>query len=101
MTDEEKKAIERIYQLTEFLRKWNENYTIIPEDRKYLDIILNLIQKQEKVIDEMANIIVGDEKILALMCKHIINKTEQECDEQNLLCDDCIKQYFYRKVERR
>lgn len=67
----------------------------------YLMKFINLMQKQSKVIDEMANTMVGDKKILDLICEHIINKTEEECDKQNLLCDDCIKQYFYRKAERR
>ena len=61
--------------------------------------LLNLIEKQDKIIDLMANTIVSDKKILALTCKHIINKTEDESNEQNFLCDECIKEYFRKKVE--
>lgn len=61
--------------------------------------LINLIKKKEKIIDKMIDAIVGDKKILASMCKHIINKTEEECDKQNLLCDDCIREYFKKKVE--
>ena len=61
--------------------------------------LINLIKRQNKIIDKIVDTIVGDKKILALMCKHIINKTETECERQNLLCDDCIKNYFKKVVE--
>ena len=89
MSEEEKKAI-----------GWLSALDIKSEyEATNKEIILNFIEKQDKMINEMVDAIVGDKKILALMCKHIINKTEDECDKQNLLCDDCIKEYFKKKVE--
>lgn len=61
--------------------------------------LINLIKKQDKMINKIIDEIVGDKKILALMCKNIIKKTDKECEKQNLLCDDCIKEYFKKKVE--
>ena len=64
-----------------------------------LNEAINIIVNRSKVIDTIIDAIVGDKKILALVCKKIINKTEEECDKQNLLCDDCIKEYFYNKAQ--
>lgn len=89
MSEEEKKAI-----------GWLSALDIKSEyEATNKEIILNFIEKQDKMINEIVDAIVGDKKILALMCKHIINKTEDECDKQNLLCDDCIREYFKKKVE--
>lgn len=91
MSEEEKKAI-----------GWLSALDIKSEyEATNKEIILNFIEKQDKMINEMVDAIVGDKKILALMCKHIINKTDDECGKQNLLCDDCIKEYFKKKVEEK
>lgn len=79
------------------LKELKEEGAILGEDE--VKTILNLIEKQDKMIDYMVNTIVSDKKILPLICERIINKTEDECKEQNFLCDDCIKEYFRRKVE--
>ena len=89
----------------DYLKKYIET-DMMYENRHYkqIELVLNLIQKQDteinkltNVIDRIINAIVGDRAMLALMCKHIINKTEKECDKQNLLCDDCIKEYFMKE----
>lgn len=97
--EDEKEAIEKIKILSigDFITWFNTDGCV--EMEIAAKTILNIIQKQEKIIDKMTDAIVGDKKILALMCKNIINKTEDECDKQNLLCDDCIKEYFKKKVE--
>lgn len=50
MNKEEKEAINKIETLCKYLDVWKENYTIVPEDKRYFKTILNLIQKQEKII---------------------------------------------------
>lgn len=66
---------------------------------KCWETVLNELDKKDKVIDLIVNTIVGDRKILKLVCNKIINKKEDECFEQNKLCDDCIKEYFYNKID--
>ena len=65
---------------------------------KAINTVLNELNKKDKVIDMIIDTIVGDRKILKLVCNKIINKKEDECFEQNKLCDDCIKEYFYKKI---
>lgn len=78
--------------LPQILENWNNEHARIVKIKGQNEI-------KDAVIDMIVNTIVGDKKILALFCKHIINKTETECDNQNLLCDDCIKEYFYNKAQ--
>lgn len=65
------------------------------------DIVLGLIEKQKKIIDEIIYIIVEDKRLLARVCNKHMNKTNDECYEQNKLCDDCIKEYFKKRVEEK
>ena len=76
----------------DYARRWAKAIETLIAENKELD-------KKDKVIDLIVNTIVGDRKILKLVCNKIINKKEDECFEQNILCDDCIKEYFYNKVE--
>lgn len=43
---EDETVPEKLNRMIEFLEKWNENITIIPEDKKYLVEIKNLIENQ-------------------------------------------------------
>lgn len=52
MTDEEKKAVDKINKLVKYLRKWNKNVTIVPEDIKYFEKILDMIKTYIRIIDE-------------------------------------------------
>lgn len=52
MNEEEKKAIDKINKLVEYLRKWNKNVTIIPADIKYFEKILDVIKTYIRMIDE-------------------------------------------------
>ena len=52
MTDEEKKAIEKIEKLIEYLKKWNEDFTIVPKDVKYFEKILDMTKTHLRMIDE-------------------------------------------------
>ena len=75
MNEEEKKAIYKIQRLVEYFEDWNLEYTVVPEDKKHFDSLLNLIKKQQrelskkdKIIDKMAEQLVGlplNEKLLS------------------------------------
>lgn len=52
MNEQEKKAMKKIEQLVEYLKKWNENFTIVPEDTKYFKTILNMIDTYQRMINE-------------------------------------------------
>jgi len=57
MTEEEKKAIERIERLVQYFEDWEQKVIVVPEDKKYFDSILNLIQKQDTEINKLNNVI--------------------------------------------
>jgi Na+-transporting NADH:ubiquinone oxidoreductase subunit NqrC len=102
MTDEEKKAIEKLNDfmfrkghLPDFVDKIIENDVI-----SSIDVVLNLIQKQEKEIEKK-------DKIIDLMAEVLVKVPE---NEDNLIIAQAInynleekkervKQYFERKVE--
>ena len=55
--------------------------------------VLNELDKKDKVIDMMAKYTrAGD--IEEDICKDI-----EECMPENLQCENCIKEYFYKKAE--
>lgn len=113
MTDEEKKAIDKLkngkkYTLVEIIRVFKkegiENFRITRKE--YLDIILNLLEKQDnrikelesdkeiknKIIDRMAEYINKLDIDEDICTKNIINP--ELCNEQYSNCKECIKQYF-------
>lgn len=67
MTDEEKKAIDKINKLVEYLRKWNENVTIVPADIKYFEKILDMIKTYIRMIDENIEEILEQSKEIELL----------------------------------
>lgn len=102
MNEEEKKVIERLKRIDIkfFLSGMNEqsNY-IVDEANKVnnaIETALNLLEKKDKMIDEMATYIATLD-----IEEDICEKTKNEhCDKMNFgECEDCIKQYFERKVE--
>ena len=100
MTDEEKKAIERLTNYKEKIK--DELYPIIDfEEEKAIGIVLNLIEKQEKVIDEMAKFLLFDidnDIFDEYFCSRIEDEKCKQIPDGH--CEECIKQYFYRKVEK-
>lgn len=52
MNEEEKKAIKKIVQLVEYLKKWNENFTVIPEDVKYFEKVLEMVKTYMRMTNE-------------------------------------------------
>ncbi len=76
-----------------------KNYKYDNEVKESIEIVLNLLEKKDKQIDEMAKEInkITSEKY---KIKHICEKGKcvyEECHEDDW--NDCIKQYFERKVE--
>lgn len=118
MTNEEKKTIDKLkngkkYTLVEIIRVFKkegiENFRITRKE--YLDIILNLLEKQDnrikelesdkeiknKIIDRMAEYINKLDIDEDICTKNIINP--ELCNEQYSNCKECIKQYFENKAK--
>lgn len=118
MTNEEKKTIDKLkngkkYTLVEIIRVFKkegiENFRITRKE--YLDIILNLLEKQDnrikelesdkeiknKIIDRMAEYINELDIDEDICTKNIINP--ELCNEQYSNCKECIKQYFENKAK--
>ena len=120
MNKEQKEAIEKIEKLIKYLKDWKKNFTIVPEDTKYFEKILEIIkqytrminegieeriecekeiQKQEKIIDKMAEFLEDD-----LTIDEFCNKENCYADEyingHCQKCLNCIKEYFKKEVEK-
>ena len=91
-------AKEQLISLKENAKVNIDTDEIFRLDYEAITFVLNELDKKDKVIDMIIDTMVGDRKILKLVCNKIINKNEDECFEQNKLCDDCIKEYFYKKI---
>ena len=107
MTDNQKEAIERLNNFKTIKVLYGNTFAMHLEQLKQLqnDIktALNLIQtqqaeieKKDKIIDEMVTYIATLD-----IEEDICEKTKNEhCDKMSFgECEDCIKQYFERKVE--
>lgn len=94
MNEEEKKA-----------KEYLNNYKYDNEVRKSIDIILNLIEKLQKENEELTKSNKTLSKIVDSMAKHIYISGDyaclyEECDDNmDRECEDCIKEYFYKKVK--
>lgn len=108
MNEEEKKAVEFVKKRTKELKKYakRENELV------YDDIILNLINKLQKENEDITQQrdyykarYNGLSKIVDSMTKHIYILGDyaclyEECDDNmDRECEDCIKEYFYKKVK--
>lgn len=94
MNEEEKQTIKRIKRDYELAKSEDAiDIDIFTEDIK---TVLNLLEKKDKIIDEMATYIATLD-----IEEDICEKTKNEhCDKMNFgECEDCIKQYYERKVE--
>ena len=103
MTDREKEAIERCNEL---IKVEHSNWIGI-SNQVAIETVLNLLNKQQeviatedKIVEKIVNTIVGDKQLLSRICNKHIKKSEEDCEKQNLLCDDCIKMYLLNKVEK-
>ncbi len=107
LSEEEKKAIEHFKN---YPKNWDFAYEI---DKKAIEIVLNLISKLQKESDKK-------DKVINLMAKRIDKYKEiiDDLSEGNIdcfipnsfsniddcikkeTCYECIKEYFYKKVEK-
>ncbi len=128
MTNEQREAIENLSEINnlseEELQKENENITAILDytDLKSLDTVLSLIKEQQEKIAKYEKIykeydcyrwvkeLDKKDKIIDLMAEFIAtldieedicaNIENDNCDKMAFgECENCIKQYFERKVE--
>lgn len=94
MNEEEKKA-----------KEYLNNYKYDNEVRKSIDIILNLIEKLQKANKELTKSNKALSKTVNLMAKHIYSLGYYDClyeecdDDMDRECEDCIKEYFYKKAK--
>lgn len=68
------------------------------ERENAIDIVLNELEKKDKVIDMMAEQIRASD-IDENICKLITEPTE--CVSRDCKCENCIKEYFYKKAEEK
>lgn len=102
LSEGEKKAIELLEDIKN--NSWTTKY-IMSSDSKNADILLNLItklqkeiEKKNKVIDLIAKMI-NTHDIYDDICGQFGKNKDCSDFTNEELCIDCIKQYFYRKVE--
>ena len=88
-----KMDIEECKETYEMLKKSKQFVANVDKDffLKFAETVLSELEKKDKVINEMA--------------KHIHLSGDYEClnkeceDDGNKDCEECIKEYFYKKVE--
>lgn len=87
LSDEEKKAIDKISKLVEYLRKWNENFTIVSEDAKYFEKILDMTKTHLRMIDENIEEILEQQKEI------------EELKNKNKKLQDKAKELIFEKQQ--
>ena len=68
-----------------------------------IDTVLNELEKKEAIINEMSNFInlMGNELVAETGDNNLEFCKRQKCiDNEELDCEECIKEYFTNKVER-
>lgn len=109
MNEEEKKAIKKIEQLVEYLKKWNKNFTVTPEDVKYFEKVLEMVKTYARMTNEGIEEILEYEEELEKKDK-IINKliglltgkglTAWDNEKKQLIHAQEILDYFTNLVEK-
>lgn len=95
----EEEAIKKIkwsIQINNATKEINGDSTSI--NVQVLETVLNLLEKKDKIIDEMAYDIATNDSDLCQYIDETI-RCKKYAGENKLTCDECIKQYFERKVE--
>ena len=82
MSDEEKKALERIDYIQDFIIE-NGQYNADVNDMEYFSKVLNLIEKQSKEIEELKEDKYGLEEEVQMQAKNIMLCEEALCEMQN------------------
>ena len=100
MSDEEKKAIDKINKLVEYLRKWNENVTVVPADIKYFEKILDMIKTYIRMIDENIEEILEQSKEIEELKNEIMEKElliDGMKEDRRIAVEEIQEQYFISK----
>ena len=114
MDEEEKEEIKELINLlynnhiSQYGKRKLENY--IKELQKENDTLKTTINKQSKDISEQLKELDKKDKIINLIVNYLAEedvsetfcKTEYfniDCANEAYKCEDCIKEYFYKKVE--
>ena len=93
LSEEEKKAIEIFTDLINYLEKWNKNLTVVPDDKKYYEILLNIITKLQKEVEHQKEKRENQKTELA-----ILNEKQKEMNKlKNTVSSYCG---MFRKQER-
>ena len=95
MNDEEKLAIENLKRLskTKPYIIWGDGTPYNKSNQIYT--ILNLIEKQEKIIQAMAKYLAEEDETETFCINPPMNC---DCDYIDKKCEDCIIEYFAKKV---
>lgn len=119
MSDEEKKAIEKLKEYA--LCKVNDNGYVEVSANGYKHTILNLIENQQKELNNLKEIekshkeengklrvkLTKQEKMIEYMVNWINDHEDpfegchenEKCGDDYISCEQCIKQYFEKKAE--
>lgn len=73
-------------------------YQSLVKEKESLEILIETLEKKDKIIEEMAKNIASSDSDL---CQYIDETTrcKKYAGENRLTCDECIKQYFEKKVD--
>ena len=110
MNEEEKKAIVELKHYANITTHWKQEEFTDSEIDNYIKLTLNYISKLRKELDKKDKVINEiSEKLYKLKIKLELNDLLEDCfiprefsDINNCIktdCKECIKEYFYKKVE--
>lgn len=90
MSEEDRQQIKRVKEFVDYFYSRDISYDKVDTQEIYdIEGVLALIEKQDKIIDLMADYIAEKSNFCANKCY-----MNEDCHD-----NDCIKQYFERKVE--
>ncbi len=92
-----KEEIEKAKEWLNWMKKQELFLPYISNILKYIDQLEQENNKQNKIIDEMTKVIIASgicDYFIKDNCKHYAGENKK-------LCDECIKQYFEKKVEEK
>lgn len=105
--EKEKEIIQEWNKCEELVIRENSDYdkTIYIQRKEAMETLLSELEKKDKIIDEMARImqqiLVSTEFIKKQWWKRICKCRKDsdlvKCSDK--ICEDCVKQYFIKKVE--
>lgn len=87
----------------ELLEEYRDDKLFGVAGREALGVVLSELEKKDKVINEMSNFInlMSDELVAETGDNNLEFCKMQKCiDNGDLDCEECIKEYFTKKVEK-